>query len=173
MTVTTRPPRTAPLPEAPLAPILAPEAGETGLGRARAWPLRREGPAKLNGTALYTDDLVFPGAWYGHTIRSTDAHARLLGIDLDPSFDWSRVVVLTAKDVPGENLVSLITDDQPVLVEDEIRHHAEPVALIAAPDRETLREAKDRVTLRTAAATGSLRSARGDAGVRPLRAGQG
>ncbi len=30
-------------------------------------------------TALYADDLVFPGAWYGATIRSTDAHARLLG----------------------------------------------------------------------------------------------
>jgi len=111
--------------------------------------LRREGPAKLTGTALYTDDMVFPGAWYGHTVRSTIAHARLLGIDLAPDFDWSRVVVLTAKDVPGENVMSLITDDQPVLVSDEIRHYAEPVALLAAPDRETLRQAAGHITLRT------------------------
>ena len=61
------------------------------------------------------------------------------------------VVLLTAKDVPGDNLVSLIADDQPVLVEDEIRHHAEPIALLAAPDRETLREAKRRVAVRTEA----------------------
>jgi CO/xanthine dehydrogenase Mo-binding subunit len=149
MTVTTRPPRVAPRPEAPVAPVLAPEAGEIGVGRARAFPLRREGPGKLTGEALYADDLVFPGAWYGHTIRSREPHARLLGIDLDPSFDWSRVVVLTAKDIPGTNVVSLISDDQPVLVEDEIRHHAEPVALLAAPDRETLRVAKTRVRLRT------------------------
>ena len=53
-------------------------------------PFRREGPAKLTGTALYTDDLVFPGAWYGQTIRSTEAHARLIGMELDPAFDWTR-----------------------------------------------------------------------------------
>ncbi|MEP7158972.1 MAG: xanthine dehydrogenase family protein molybdopterin-binding subunit [Chloroflexota bacterium] len=149
MTVTTRPPRVAPTIDAPLAPVEAPRRGETGLGRAAAFPKRREGPAKLTGEALYTDDLIFPGAWFGHTVRSTDAHARLLGIELDPGFDWSSVVVLTAKDVPGDNVMSLITDDQPVLVADEIRHYAEPVVLLAAPDRETLREAVKRISLRT------------------------
>ena len=149
MTIETKPPRTAPRPEAPPAPVRAPAPGEIGVGAARALPLRREGPAKLTGTALYTDDMVFPGAWYGHTVRSTEPHARLLGIDLDPEFDWSRVIVLTAKDIPGDNVVSLIADDQPILVKDEIRHQAEPVALLAAPDRETLREAKRRVKLRT------------------------
>ena len=113
-------------------------------------PFRREGPAKLTGTALYTDDLVFPGAWYGLTIRSTEAHARLLGIELDPAFDWSRVAVVTAADIPGPNIVNSIQDDQPILVVDEIRHHAEPVALVAAPDRGLLREAAAHITLRTA-----------------------
>jgi len=131
------------------APVRTPERTEIAVGRARAFPLRREGPAKLTGTALYTDDMVFPGAWYGHTVRSTEAHARLIGIDLDQEFDWSKVVFLTAKDIPGDNLVSLIADDQPVLVETEIRHYAEPVALIAAPDRDTLREARNRIRLRT------------------------
>ncbi len=149
MTVTTRPPRVAPTIDAPAMPLQAPAAGEVQVGRARGLPLRREGPDKLTGTALYTDDLVFPGAWFGHTVRSTEAHARLLGIDLDPDFDWSAVVVLTAKDIPGENLVSLITDDQPALVATEIRHYAEPVALLAAPDRDTLREAARRIKLRT------------------------
>ena len=130
-------------------PVLAPAPGQARAGRARGLPLRREGPAKLTGLAKYTDDLVFPGAWYGATIRSTEPHARLLGIELDPGFDWSRVVVLTAKDIPGDNLVSSIHDDQPALASDEIRHHAEPVALVAAPDRQTLREAKRRITLRT------------------------
>ncbi|HWH23688.1 MAG TPA: xanthine dehydrogenase family protein molybdopterin-binding subunit [Candidatus Limnocylindria bacterium] len=149
MTVTTRPPRTATRPAAAPAPLIAPPPGELSIGAARGLPLRREGPAKLTGTALYTDDLVFPGAWYGHTIRSTEAHARLLGIGLDPDFDWSKVVVLTARDIPGENIVSLIADDQPILVEDEIRHQAEPVALLAAPDRATLNAAKGRVRLKT------------------------
>jgi CO/xanthine dehydrogenase Mo-binding subunit len=152
MTIETRPGRApaAPPTVAP-APVIVPPGGPAR-GRAKpAGPLRREGPAKLTGTALYADDLVFPGAWYGATIRSTEPHARLLGIDLDPAFDWSKVTVVTAADIPGDNVVSLIHDDQPILVPvgGEIRHHAEPVALLAAADRATLREARGRVRPRT------------------------
>ena len=108
----------------------------TTRGAARSAPDRREGPDKLTGRAVYVDDLVVPGAWYGATVRSTEAHARFLGLELDPAFDWSSVVVVTAADIPGENVIASIQSDQPVLVTDEIRHHAQAVALIAAPDRE-------------------------------------
>jgi len=154
MTIRTEPRRTgspvAPGTGAPDALLLHP--GEIAPGRARTrGPLRREGPEKLTGEAKYADDLVFPGAWFGATVRSTQAHARLLGIDLGEDFDWSKVVVVTAADIPGENIVSLISDDQPVLVPvgGEIQHHAEPLVLIAAPDRETLRAAKRALTVRT------------------------
>jgi CO/xanthine dehydrogenase Mo-binding subunit len=134
------------------APVVAPAPGTAtapAVGRARTAPLRREGPAKLTGVAKYTDDFVFPGAWYGATIRSTEPRARLLGVELDPGFDWARVVVLTAKDIPGANVVSSIQEDQPALAIDEIRHHAEPVALVAAADRGTLREARRHLRLNT------------------------
>jgi len=110
---------------------------------------RRDAPAKLTGAARYADDLVVPGAWYGLTVRSTEAHARLLAIERDPAFDWSGVVVVTAADVPGENVVHLMADDQPALAAGEIRHHAEPVALVAAPDPATARAARDAIRLRT------------------------
>ena len=132
-------------------PLIIPPSTPTP-GRARSSaPLRREGPAKLTGTAVYTDDLVVPGAWYGATIRSTDPHARFVELELDDAFDWSRVVVVTADDIPGDNVVSLIDADQPVLVPvgGEIRHQAEACALIAAPDRSTLREARRHARLRT------------------------
>jgi len=127
------------------------DPGQRVPGRAAGFPMRREGPAKLTGTAKYTDDLVFPGAWYGITIRSTEARARLVAIEPDPDVDWSKVVIATAADIPGDNVVSLIKDDQPLLVPvgGEIRHHAEPVALLAAPDRETLRQLKGRIKLVT------------------------
>jgi CO/xanthine dehydrogenase Mo-binding subunit len=121
-------------------------------GRARpVAPLRREGPEKLTGLALYTDDIVVPGAWFGATVRSSDAHATFDALDLDPDFDWSKVVVVTADDIPGDNIVSSIKADQPILVPvgGEIQHHAEPLALIAAPDKATLREARHRAMPRT------------------------
>src|SRR5918994_201189 len=148
LTVRTVPPGTAPPDTAPLViPTDAPAPG-----RARpAGPLRREGPEKLTGEAKYADDLVFPGAWFGATIRSTQARARLVAIDRSPDFDWSTVVLVTADDIPGDNIVSLISDDQPVLVPagGEIRHHAEPLALLAAPDRATPRAARAALTVRT------------------------
>jgi CO/xanthine dehydrogenase Mo-binding subunit len=104
--------------------------------------LRRDGPDKVTGLARFTDDLVFPDAWFGLTVRSEVPHARLVRIERDPAFDWSTVVVVTAADIPGENVVALIADDQPALVADEIRHVAEPVALVAAPDLATARAAR-------------------------------
>src|SRR5262245_39354313 len=79
------------------------DAGQWVPGRAAGFPMRREGPAKLTGAARYTDDLVFPGAWYGSTIRSTEARATLIAIEPDPDVDWSRVVIATAADIPGDN----------------------------------------------------------------------
>ena len=136
--------------EAPDALVIPP--GRIAPGRARGVPPpRREGPAKLTGTAMYADDLVVPGAWYGATIRSTDAHARFVALDQDPAFDWSSVVLVTAADIPGENIVSSIKADQPVLVPlgGEIQHHAEPLALLAAADRGTLRAARRAIRPRT------------------------
>ncbi len=136
--------------ESPGAIVIQP--GTIVPGRARGVaPLRREGPAKLTGAAKYADDLVFPGAWYGLTIRSTDAHARFVALDLDPAFDWSSVVVVTAADIPGDNIVSSIESDQPILVPlgGEIQHHAEALVLIAAADRSILRAARRHLKIRT------------------------
>ncbi|MCB9529333.1 MAG: xanthine dehydrogenase family protein [Myxococcales bacterium] len=102
-----------------------------GLGLARA-----DGPAKVTGAALYVDDVRPEGCLYGATVRSPIAHGKLLGLRRDPGFDWSGVTVCTADDIPGENVVALMTDDQPVLARGVIRHVAEPVALVAAPSRD-------------------------------------
>ena len=151
MTVRTAPGRPV-TPIAPAAPeALVVEPGDITTGRARGAPLRREGPEKLTGEAKYADDHVVPGAWFGATIRSTDAHARLVAIEPDADFDWSKAIIVTAADIPGENLVASIQDDQPILVPvgGEIQHQAEPLALIAAADRPTLHEAKRRIRVVT------------------------
>ena len=109
---------------------------------------RREGGDKVTGRARYTDDLEVAGAWYGKTVRSNVACGTIRGIDLDPAFDWSQVVVVTAADIPGDNVVQLLRDDQPALAHREIRHREEPILLLAAPDRETLEAASRHVHIR-------------------------
>jgi CO/xanthine dehydrogenase Mo-binding subunit len=101
----------------------------------------------VTGRARYTDDIAVPGAWYGRTIRSTVARGAIRSITLDPAFDWARVVVVTADDIPGENVVQLIRDDQPALARRDIRHREEPILLLAAADRATLDEAARHVRI--------------------------
>jgi CO/xanthine dehydrogenase Mo-binding subunit len=129
-----------------LSPPSVPPVSGAVVGRSVP---RREGADKVTGRARYTDDITVAGAWYGRTIRSTIARGAIRSITLDPAFDWSRVVVVTADDIPGDNVVQLIRDDQPVLAPKggEIRHKEEPILLLAAPDRATLEEAASHVQI--------------------------
>lgn len=102
---------------------------------------RPEGRAKVTGRAIYTADLAVPGAWVGGTVRADVARGRLLGFDFDPAFDFSRIVIVGPADIPGENVVALIENDQPLLCAESIEHFGEPLLLVAAPDRATLVEA--------------------------------
>jgi CO/xanthine dehydrogenase Mo-binding subunit len=93
---------------------------------------------KVTGRARYVDDvgLTIPGLLHGRTVRSTVPRARITRIELDRAFDWSGVTVADHRDIPGENVVSLIEDDQPLLAADEIRHAEEPILLVAHADPE-------------------------------------
>ena len=112
---------------------------------------RADGPAKVTGDALYVDDIRPAGCLYGATVRADIAHGRLLGIEQDPDFDWTDIAVVTAADIPGENMVYLMTEDQPALVETLIRHVTEPIALVAAPTRDRALEAAKHIRVRTEA----------------------
>ncbi len=120
----------------------APAFYARGMSKFVGSKLRRpEGPAKVQGSALYIADLEVEGVWYGGVVRSSLAHGKLLGIDFEAGFDTSRVALVTASDIPGDNVVQLLVDDQPVLVERDIEHVGEPLALVAAPTRALLSEA--------------------------------
>ena len=108
---------------------------------------RVDGTAKVTGAALYIDDLAVEGALHGATVRSDVARGILRGITKDPAFDWRGVTVATAADIPGDNVVALIEDDQPLLAHGQIRHAYEPVALVACEDPIRLQKAVAAITL--------------------------
>jgi CO/xanthine dehydrogenase Mo-binding subunit len=103
--------------------------------------LRKEGYEKLTGAARYIDDITFEGMLFGKTIRSRVARGRIKSISFDTSLDWSGIVVAQYRDIPGENFVALIENDQPLLVEEEVRHHDEPILLIAAVTKNLVEQA--------------------------------
>ncbi len=110
-------------------------------------PRRRDGVEKVTGAARYVDDLRPEGCLYGATVRSPHARARIRSISKDPDYDWTGVTVVTAKDIPGKNLVFLMTEDQPALADRVVRHAHEAVALVAAPTRDQALEAVKHVVV--------------------------
>ena len=102
---------------------------------------RHDALAKVTGRARYVADLPCDGAWVGGALWSRTPRARVRNIVFAPDFDWSRVTVITARDVPGPNEVHMIKDDYPILAGDEISYIGQALALVAAPDKKTLEEA--------------------------------
>jgi CO/xanthine dehydrogenase Mo-binding subunit len=101
---------------------------------------RKDGIGKATGRSLYADDIVLPGMLYGRTVRSTIAHGTVRAIRLD--FDTAGFTIVDHRDIPGRNVVALIDDDQPFLVEHTVNHMAEPILLLAHEDKEALLAAK-------------------------------
>ncbi len=108
---------------------------------------RKEGWDKVTGTARYVDDMVLPGMLYGATVRSNVARGKIRKISFDAALSWSDFVLVTAKDIPGKNCISLILDDQPCLASETVNHHEEPILLLAHADRHKLRKAVDAVSI--------------------------
>jgi CO/xanthine dehydrogenase Mo-binding subunit len=108
---------------------------------------RKEGREKVTGRARYVDDISFAGMWHGATVRSAAPRGRIRGIYFDGDIPWSEFTIVTAKDIPGKNCISLLMDDQPCLATDSVNHPEEPVVLLAHADKYLLEEARRAVRI--------------------------
>ncbi len=104
--------------------------------------VRPDAADKVRGEAKFVDDLSFAGMLYAKVIRSTVPHARITNLDFSRVCKHAGVVcIVTADDVPGENIVHVIYDDQPALADGIVRYIGEPIALLAAEDRRSAERA--------------------------------
>ena len=108
---------------------------------------RKEGRAKVTGAALYVDDLTFPDMLHAVTVRSSVPRGRIKSIVYDGEIPWDQITIVTAKDIPGENYVALILNDQPYLADGVVNHPEEPILLLAHPDKYLLEEARRNVKI--------------------------
>jgi xanthine dehydrogenase molybdenum-binding subunit len=99
---------------------------------------------RVTGRAKYTDDYVFEGMLFGRTLRARYPHARILRIDTSKARALPGVrAVLTADDVPGENIHGLVYLDWDVLCKVKVRYMGDAVAIVAADTQEIADQALD------------------------------
>ncbi|HEY3166638.1 MAG TPA: molybdopterin cofactor-binding domain-containing protein, partial [Candidatus Binatia bacterium] len=111
---------------------------------------RVDGVDKVTGQAKYAGDLIIPGMIEGRFLRSPYAHARIRSIDTRAAEEMSGVVaVVTSKDFTdispyagrGKN------KDHPIVAVERVIFAGQPVAAVAALDRETAEAALEKITV--------------------------
>ena len=106
---------------------------------------RLDAREKVLGYGKYPDDYYMEGMLHGGLVRSKYARARVLSIDVSKALVLPGVTaVFTARDVPGENLIGHLRQDQYVFVpEGQLTHYlGDAVALVVAESQEILEKAK-------------------------------
>jgi len=106
--------------------------------------VRPDAVEKVNGSAIYTDDLVFDGMLFGKVRRAGVPHAIVTRLDASKAKALNGVIaVLTAADIPGEHNHGLVYDDWPVMigVGERVRYVGDALAIVAAETEEIAEQA--------------------------------
>ncbi|MGW7630195.1 molybdopterin cofactor-binding domain-containing protein [Streptomyces sp. BJ20] len=109
--------------------------------------LRPDGTLKVTGEFAYSSDMWHEDMLWGQILRSTVAHAEIVSIDTAEALATPGVyAVMTYDDLPTEvKHYGLEIQDTPVLAHGKVRHHGEPVAIVAADHPETARRAAAKI----------------------------
>src|SRR2546430_8376345 len=120
---------------------------------------RREDPRLVTGTGSYVDDLLQTALVHMHVVRSSEAHARILGIETSRAKEADGVVaILTGKDLKPEFgaplpvTVCFVPDKKypnhyPIAI-DKVHYVGEPLAIVLASSRAAAEDAGERIELK-------------------------
>lgn len=115
---------------------------------------RKEDPRLLAGEGCYVGDIRLPNMAYAAVVRSTHAHARLRGCDVQAAAAVPGVLrIFTAADFgsPPQLSPELVPHPElracppPVIASDRVRYVGEPVALVVAEDAYAALDGKELV----------------------------
>ncbi|MER5295328.1 molybdopterin cofactor-binding domain-containing protein [Streptomyces pharetrae] len=121
--------------------------GSQARGGIGASTLRPDGTLKVTGEFAFASDMWHEDMLWGQILRSTVAHAEIVSIDTSQALATPGVyAVMTYDDLPTDvRTYGLEIQDTPVLAHGKVRHHGEPVALVAADHPETARRAAAKI----------------------------
>jgi len=88
----------------------------------------------VRGESVYVDDIpVRTGTLYGAVFDSPMPHGVLRDPDVSDAGQMAGVIrVVTAKDIPGENQIGIVVDDEPLFAEKVVHYVGQPIALVLA-----------------------------------------
>jgi xanthine dehydrogenase molybdopterin binding subunit len=91
----------------------------------------------VTGQSVYVNDIEANRQLVGRVVYSSEAHARISLIDTKAALKLNGVVaILTYRDIPGENQLGPVINDEPCLADDEVTFIGQAIALIAAETEE-------------------------------------
>ncbi len=99
----------------------------------------------VRGESLFLDDYDAPaGTLHAVVLDSPFAHAEIVKMNFDKALNINGVKgVFTAEDIPGENQIGNIIQDETLLAEKIVEYVGEPIAVIVADTPEAAREARN------------------------------
>jgi len=98
----------------------------------------------VRGESLFIDDFTLPeGTLHAVIFDSPVAHGRIKLLNTENAKAGKRVIdILTFKDIPGQNQIGNIIQDETLLAEEELHYIGEPIAIIIAESAEAGEKAK-------------------------------
>ncbi|MEF3279499.1 MAG: xanthine dehydrogenase family protein molybdopterin-binding subunit [Elusimicrobiota bacterium] len=108
---------------------------------------RVDSEIKIEGKALYGDDIDFANMLYGVCIRSPYPKTKIEKIDIsEVEKDKDFVRLITAKDIPGKNNWQIVDADYPFLADEVAEFHGQAIGILVAKTylkaRELLKKVK-------------------------------
>jgi len=103
----------------------------------------------VRGESLFADDFLVPeGTLFASVFAASIAHGKILSIDISEAEKFSGVkIIITSKDIPGQNQIGGIIQDEPLLAENEVHYCGQPVAVVLAENLLIAREAKKKIRI--------------------------
>lgn len=106
-------------------------------------------PLHTRGQSVFLDDIAAPaGLLYAAAFPSPVAHGKIKRLDVEKAKGFPGVVdVLTHRDIPGENQIGAIIQDETLLAADSVHFIGEPVVLVIAETKEEALKAFAEISL--------------------------
>ncbi len=103
----------------------------------------------VRGESQFVDDFItYENILFGYVFYSPVAHGKIKNLNLDDALSLTGVkYIFTYQDIPGENQVGGIVQDEELFAEDKVEFMGQPIALIVAEDFLTAKRASKRIKI--------------------------